>query len=115
MEHKLGVSAPNSPDLNTLDFGHFNAIQSLQYQMAPANVDELIKCVEDSIWQQPIETTENIFLTLQKCMECVMLHQGDNKYRLPRIGKGKMRRSLQEMPKVLPCSQEAIDSALEVI
>ena len=64
---------------------------------------------------EPIATTENISLTLQKCMECVMLHQGKNKYRIPHIGKGKMRRSLNEMPRVPTCSQEVIYTALELI
>ena len=72
-------------------------------------------CINISFNAEPIATTENVFLAIQKCKECVMLHQGENKYRLTHIGKGKMRRSLNEMPKVLTCSQEAIDSALELI
>ena len=35
---------PNSPDFNVLDLVFFNSIQSLQYQEAPASIDEFIKC-----------------------------------------------------------------------
>lgn len=33
---------PNNPDINVLDLGLFNAIQTLQYQTAARNIDELI-------------------------------------------------------------------------
>ena len=111
----LGCQPPNSPDLNVLDLGYFNAIQSIQHTCTPANIDELIQCVHDSYWEQPIETTENIFLTLQKVMECVMLESGGNKYALPHIGKDQIRRNAEHMPLTIECSQEAMDSALEML
>ena len=39
---------PNSSDLNVLDLGYFNIIQSLQHKMGPVNVDDIIQAVEDS-------------------------------------------------------------------
>ncbi|XP_047261067.1 uncharacterized protein LOC124894430 [Capsicum annuum] len=39
---RLCFQPSNSPDLNVLDLGFFRAIQSLQYQKAPKNVDELM-------------------------------------------------------------------------
>ena len=39
---------PNSPDLNALDLGYFNSIQSTQYKEAPNNIDELIDAVVKS-------------------------------------------------------------------
>ena len=83
--------------------------------MGPATVDELIGCVLRSFWDQKIETTENIFLTLQQCMECVMLSGGGNKYQLPHMGKSKLRNKVEHMPLTIECSQEAVDMALEVI
>ena len=83
--------------------------------MAPATIDELIGCVEQSYWDQPIATTENIFLYLQKCMECVMVEGGGNTYSLPHMGKNKMRKDLVQMPLTIQCSQDAVDTALEIL
>ena len=109
----------NSPDFNYLDLGFFKAIQSLQHQMAPANIDELIKCVEDAYWQQPIETVENVCLSLQQCLQCCMLVKGCNRYKLPHMAKKKMRATLRKtgepMPTVIPCSEEALTSAMGVL
>ncbi|KAM3201479.1 hypothetical protein P3L10_033842 [Capsicum annuum] len=43
---RLCFQPSNSPDLNVLDLSFFRAIQSLQYQKAPKNVDELVEAVE---------------------------------------------------------------------
>jgi hypothetical protein len=47
---------PNSPDLNVLDLGFFNAIQTLQHEKAPTNIDELVTAVEEAYWDQEAET-----------------------------------------------------------
>ncbi|XP_028789840.1 uncharacterized protein LOC114745810 [Neltuma alba] len=39
---------PNSPNLNVLDLGYFNAIQALQHKKAPKTVDALIDAVKKS-------------------------------------------------------------------
>ena len=83
--------------------------------MGPATIDELIDCVYRSYWDQATATTENIFLTLQKCMECVMLEEGGNKYSLPHMGKDKLRKNVEHMPLTIECSQDAVDTALEII
>jgi hypothetical protein len=100
-------------DTRNTCLGYFTTIQSFQHTMAPRTVDEPIQCVEDAYWQQPVETTENIFLTLQKCMESTMVARGGNQYKLPHIGKGKIRKNSPEMPKVLECSEEAVYTAIE--
>nr|GMD88115.1 Transposase, Tc1-like protein [Ipomoea batatas] len=38
----LTCQPPNSPDMNVLDLGFFRALQSLQHQESPRNVDELV-------------------------------------------------------------------------
>ena len=45
---RIRFQPPNSPDLNVLDLGYFNSIQSLQHQAAPTNIDEPIGAVEKS-------------------------------------------------------------------
>ena len=82
--------------------------------MSPASIEDLIQCVKDAYWQQPIETVENIFLTLQQCMEATMLLKGSNTYKLPHMGKDKMRRDGVVMPSVIPCSEEAVLAAAEL-
>jgi hypothetical protein len=43
------ISQPaNSPDLNVLDLGFFNSIQSLQHQYSPRTIDEMIDAVGDT-------------------------------------------------------------------
>jgi hypothetical protein len=48
---KLKCQPPDSPDLNVLDLGFFNVIQSLQHQTYTRTVQELILAVETSFKQ----------------------------------------------------------------
>lgn len=43
----------NSPDLNILDLGFFNSIQSIRYKKCPRTIDELITAVERSFHAYP--------------------------------------------------------------
>ena len=45
---ELVCQPPNSPDLNVLDLGYFNSIQSLQEEEAPKDIDELVEVVKNS-------------------------------------------------------------------
>ncbi|GAA0144003.1 hypothetical protein LIER_04557 [Lithospermum erythrorhizon] len=65
---RLTCQAPNSPELNVLDLGYFRAIQSLQYQEAPRNIDELVKVVEKSYKDLSPKALNHVFITLQECM-----------------------------------------------
>ena len=75
------------------------AIQSIQHKLSPTSVDELIDCVKEAFWQQPVSTVEKIFLTLQQCMECTMLERGSNQYKLPHMGKGQFLGGLESFLK----------------
>ena len=91
----LVCQPPNSPDMNVLDLGYFNAIQSLQHKAAPKDIDDLIKAVNDSFVQLHWSKLNDIFLTLQKVMEECILHDGNNDYKLPHISKRKLEKSGQ--------------------
>jgi hypothetical protein len=106
----LECQPPNSPDSNILDLGFFNSIQALQHQEAPRTIDELISCVEEAFQKLDRVTLDNVFVTLQKCMECIMLDRGDNSYSLPHLGKAKLRAD-NRLPTQLMCSSEAIKIA----
>jgi hypothetical protein len=45
---ELTYQPPNSPDLNVLDLGFFNAIQSLQHQSGAQTIEELVAAMEDA-------------------------------------------------------------------
>ena len=87
----------NSPDLNVLDLGYFTAIQSLQHQASPQNIDELISEVYVSFECLHWSKLNDIFLTLQKVMEICIIHDGMNNYKIPHMSKRKLE-ALGELP-----------------
>ncbi|XP_049388575.1 uncharacterized protein LOC125864031 [Solanum stenotomum] len=99
---KLCFQPPNSPDLNALDLGFFRAIQSLQYQKAPSNVDELVEAVERSFDEMKVEQLNHVFLTLQSCMIEVMKDNGGNNYKVPHLNKNRLERE-DNLPLQLCC------------
>lgn len=101
---------PNSPDFNVLDLGFFNAIQALQHQEAPRTIEELIQAVQKAFEDMPAEKLDNVFLSLQKAMECTMKAGGNNDYALAHIGKDKLRAE-GKLPVSLTCGQEAVENA----
>ncbi|KAG2836132.1 hypothetical protein PC112_g5398 [Phytophthora cactorum] len=109
-----GMEAPNSPDLNVLDLGLFNAIQNIQYCVHIHGIDNIITAVQGAYKDMSTDTLDNIFLTLQDCMRCVLRQKGGNQYALPHIGKAKLRRK-GILPSVLCCDQHLYDSAKAVL
>ncbi|KAG3109899.1 hypothetical protein PI124_g10924 [Phytophthora idaei] len=89
---KLLFQPANSPDMNALDLGYFSSLQAHQYQEDCYNIDGLSSAVQKSYASLVPEKLDNIFLTLQKEIECVMLVGGGNEYKLPHIGKDKLPR-----------------------
>ncbi|XP_042012385.1 uncharacterized protein LOC121760850 [Salvia splendens] len=102
---------PNSPDTNVNDLGWFKAIQSLQTQTACNNVDDLVNAVEKSFHELQLETLDNVFLSLQGCYMEIMKVQGQNRYKLPHMGKAHLRRTNQ-----LPLNLEVpVELAMQAI
>ncbi|GMI77351.1 hypothetical protein HRI_001404400 [Hibiscus trionum] len=108
---QLFFQLSNSPDLNVLDLGYFRAIQSLQHQESPSTIDELVMAVEKSFDELPVESLNNVFLTLQSCMIEIMKVKGGNNYKLPHIGKKRLERN-GEFPIQLHCDQDVVQEAL---
>lgn len=98
---------PNSPDLNVLDLGFFNSIQSLQHQESPKTIDELIECVQNAFNALSRDKLDNVFLTLQKCMESTLMARGDNNYKIQHMNKEKLRRE-GRLPVSIMCNEEAL-------
>jgi hypothetical protein len=81
----------SSPDLNVLDLGYFNAIQSLQYEKVARNIDELVEAVQESFRELSYDKLENNFCTLRSVMRAIIEHKGGNGYKIPHSAKARAR------------------------
>lgn len=117
-DHGLDISVrpqpARSPDFNVLDLGFFNSIQSLKDQYAPRTVDELISAVESAFWNQPQNTVDNVFLSLQGAMIDSLTVDGNNNYKIRHLKKEKLRRR-GLLPKSLKCDPLLIARGREVL
>ena len=110
---QLVCQPPNSPNMNVLDLGFFNAIQSLQHKAAPRNIDELIWAVYESFEALHWSNLNDIFLTLQKVMGVWILHDGRNDYKLPHMSKRKLE-NLEQLPMSIIIS-EALENKINTL
>jgi len=101
----------NSPDLNVLDLGFFNSLQSLTYDRISRNLDELIANVENEFEKYDPDTLNRVFLTLQGCLVEVMKDGGGNRYKIPHIDKDRLE-ALGMLPKSLDCDMQLIEDVL---
>ncbi|XP_021722427.1 uncharacterized protein LOC110689909 [Chenopodium quinoa] len=84
------ISQPaQSPNLNVLDQGLFNVIQSIQYQSFPKNLKELIDKVKEAYDLFNPMLNKHCWITLQCCMEEILRHKGGNNFTPPHKGKKK--------------------------
>lgn len=104
---KFRCQPPNSPDLNVLDLGFFNSIQSLQHKKVPKSIDDLVAAVEDSFEELKSETLDDVFLSLQMAMESTMKCDGGNSYKLGHMKKQQLRRK-HLLPANLLCDPSAL-------
>ena len=113
MDIQLDPQPANSPDLNVLDLGFFNSIQSLQHEAAPRNVDDLVQAVVKTFNDVSCEKLDGVILSLQKVMESVMLYKGSNSFASSHVEKAKLRRR-GRLPIALKCREEEIESCEDV-
>ncbi|ETO76636.1 hypothetical protein F444_07974 [Phytophthora nicotianae P1976] len=111
---RLIFQPPNSPDLNVLDLGLFASIQSLQYRIPIYKFTDLIDAVDDAYKTMSADTLDDIFLTLQSCMLCILKEDGGNQYKLPHMGKAKLRRA-NCLPRDLTCELELYKHAIRTL
>ena len=89
IDAKLYMQTPNSPDVNLLDLGFFQAIQSFN-DASPKNEEELIQSVQDAYKNYLRHKLNQTWLTLQSCFNQIILHHGDNDYSIEHISKAKL-------------------------
>lgn len=75
--------------------------------MLTKNIDNLIDAVEVAFQNIELEKLDNVFLTLQTCMENIMMSGGGNSYKITDLEKEKHRRQ-NLFPRNLACKPEAI-------
>ncbi|ETK90431.1 hypothetical protein L915_05810 [Phytophthora nicotianae] len=75
---RLLCQAPNSPEFNALDLGVFNSMQCIQHHIhiPRKDIKALIDSVESAFQQLKPHTVNDIFLTLQACMLCILQNEG---------------------------------------
>ncbi|XP_021744189.1 uncharacterized protein LOC110710225 [Chenopodium quinoa] len=96
-----------SPDLNVLNLGLFEVIQSLQYQSFSNNLDDLNKEVTNAYNAFETKVNKYIWLTLQLIMIQILTKQGGNNFQPPHMKKKKLDR-LGILPKHIHVSRELV-------
>ncbi|RHZ00475.1 hypothetical protein DYB37_012837 [Aphanomyces astaci] len=98
-EMEVVFQPPNSPYFNVLDLGFFRAIQTLQVEKHSSSLEGIVAAT-DMAWVG-VSTTTLIknFLTLQRCLQEVILETGGNDYKIQHIKKNVLlaRGRLPEM------------------
>lgn len=105
---QLIFQPPQSPDLNVLDLGFFRAIQALQYQSFPKNLDDLIEKVQDAYDFFDSEVLKYNWLQLQWVMVEILKCKGGNNFKNPHHGKRRLERQ-----GLLPANVEVQQSVIE--
>ena len=85
----LYTQATNSPDVNLLDLGFFQAIQRFN-DVAPKNEEELIQSVHDVYTHYPRKRLNHTWLTLHSVFNQIILCNGDNYYNIKHLLKEKL-------------------------
>ena len=98
IQHSHGAAARKFPDLNVLNLGLFNAIDKLQHKKPRCNVEELISAVNHTYKNLSPAVINCVFVSLQSVMEQILIHDGDNNFPMPHMGKGKTEKELGELP-----------------
>jgi hypothetical protein len=94
---RISPQPAQSPDLNVLDLGFFNSIQSLQDQNTPQTEEELIAEVERAYWSSSPVTLNKTFLTLQFILtKEALIH-------------------INELPVSLPCDPDTYEHAQQFL
>ena len=86
---KLYTQAANSPYVNLLNLGFFQAIQSFNDAM-PKNEEELIQAVSVAYDNYPQEKLNCPWLTLQSVFNQIILNHGEHDYTTKHLSKEKL-------------------------
>jgi hypothetical protein len=103
---------PNSPDLNILDLGLFNALQSAYWNHSPRNAIDIIDMVERTYREFPINKISRLWVTLQSIFNAIIVEHGCNQYKIPHMNKQKLEKE-NRLPLSVRVSEDALDTMIE--
>ena len=109
----LTPQPPNSPDTNINDLSFFRALQSCQWdsvEEAKDDKDSLIEAVKAAYADFDHKKNNRSFLTLATCLEEIIQSHGDNRYKIPHMGKERLER-LGELPERIEASESSMEIA----
>ena len=86
----LYTQAANSPDVNLLDLGFFQAIQSFNVA-APKNEEELIQLAQAAYTNYPRKRLSRTWLTLHSVFNQIILCNRDSDYNIEHLSKEKLK------------------------
>ena len=112
MDIRIINQPPNSPDMNVLDLGFFNSLQSLVYGTISRSIDELIANVQKEFNEYDPSTLNRVFLTLQGCLIEVMKDGGGNRYKIPHMDKDRLE-ALGMLPKSLTVDRQLYENVMQ--
>ena len=87
---ELYTQAANSPDVNLLDLGFSQAIQSFN-DAALNNEEQLIQSVHEAYKNYQQKRLNHTWLTLQSVFNPITLCNGDNDYNIKHLSKEKLK------------------------
>lgn len=98
---RLFQQPPNSPDLNINDLGLYASLQQITWRRVCQTLEQLVENVLE-VWDiYPAYKINNLWLTLQCCMNEIIECHGDNDYRIPHMNKQRLER-LGQLPVSIP-------------
>jgi len=112
MDIRIINQPPNSPDMNVLDLGFFNSLQSLAYGTISGSIDELIANVQKEFNEYDPSTLNRVFLTLQGCLIEVMKDGGGNRYKIPHMDEDRLE-ALGMLPKSLTVDRQLYENVMQ--
>jgi hypothetical protein len=104
----LYTQPSNSPDTNINDLGFFRALQSEYYKMTPGNAGQIIQCVLQAYNAYDKHKINRIWLSLMGSLNEIIIHHGNNDYKIPHMGKDRLIR-LNQLPIAIPVCDLGLD------
>ncbi|CAM9647864.1 unnamed protein product, partial [Discosporangium mesarthrocarpum] len=89
----LETQSANSPDLNVNDLGFFHSIQQLKEDVGVSSPEDLMEATMEAFDVYPPETLERVWQSLFAVLGEVLDSKGDNRYKLPHLGKENLGRT----------------------
>lgn len=97
----------NSPDTNLNDLGFFRALQSWAWKKNAGNVSDLIENVITTHMEYDSRRINHCFLTLMTVLNEIIIHSGDNDFKIPHMGKQHLER-IGQLPVTIPVTETAL-------